>query len=221
MNKIKIKTGEKFGRLTVFDEGERLILPSGQTNRTVDCICECGNKTNVRLLHLVRNRISSCGCITKTRKGLSKTPIYKIWKAMHERCDGKTKNANIYKGRGITVCKDWTDNFIFFYNWAKENGYNKGLQIDRKNNNKGYSPENCRFVTPKINVNNRECTFFVNYKGKKQSLQLLMQKLNYPNKVSTVRSRILRGWDVENAIFKNPATNYSARKEVQILKKKL
>lgn len=212
MNKISIKTGDKYGRLTIIKEGDRLILPSGQPNRTADCLCECGNKKNVRLSHLVRNRISSCGCIQLTRNGLSGSPIYKIWKAMQERCDGKTKNASTYKGRGIKVCKEWSEDFMSFYDWAKNNGYKKGLQIDRENNKKGYSPDNCRFVTPKLNCNNRENTLYVYYKGKKEALKLLLERLKHPNKYDTVRSRILRGWDIERAIFKKTASNYSSRK---------
>lgn len=211
MNVITLTKGDKYGMLTVIKEGIKLRLPSGQTNRTADCVCECGNKTNVRLVHLVRGRTISCGCIQRSRNGLSSSPIYKIWKAIKDRCDGKTKDAERYKGRGIKVCKEWENDFMPFYNWAKSNGYKKGLQIDRIDNNGNYSPENCRFVTPKENCNNREMTLYVDYKGEKISLNMLLQKLNYPNKYATVVTRLKRGWDVERALFKKPAKNYSGR----------
>jgi len=85
-----------------------------------------------------------------------KHPLYTTWQRMKRRCYYKGDNRYYtYGERGITVCKQWRDNFLHFYNWALNNGWEEGLQIDRKDNNKNYAPENCRFVTPKQNSNNR------------------------------------------------------------------
>ncbi len=79
-----------------------------------------------------------------------------IWKGMKQRClDPKSKYFKYYGGRGITVCKEWQDNFISFYNWAVKAGHKKGLEIDRRNNDGNYCPENCRFVTRIENIRNR------------------------------------------------------------------
>jgi hypothetical protein len=74
---------------------------------------------------------------------------------MIARCENK-KGAQYhdYGGRGISVCSEWRDSFQAFYDWAYANGYEKGLEIDRKDNDGGYLPENCRWITKVRNVNN-------------------------------------------------------------------
>lgn len=94
---------------------------------------------------------------------LKKHPLYYTWKSMRRRCFSKTdKDYPGYGGRGITVCDRWNnpngDSYIEgFINFVNDMGYKKSskLQIDRIDNSKGYSPENCRWVTSKENNNNR------------------------------------------------------------------
>lgn len=196
---LKIIPGEKFYKLTVLGEGQRLRLPSGQTNRTIQCVCECGSIKSIRLLHLVRGRIRSCGCIKKTQKGLSGEKLFKVWKGMHERCDGKVGKSPMYVVKNIKVCEEWKE-FEPFFIWAKVNGYDKGLQIDRIDNSKGYAPENCRFVTPQDNCNNRDNTVFVEYEGKKISLRDLLNIKNLMKNYPAIASRIKRGVPMPDAI---------------------
>lgn len=212
MKKLKISKGSVYGRLTAIGEGEKITLPSGQINRTIKCECECGTIKDIRVLHLTRGRIKSCGCLVKTVNGESTTPISILYRSMKYRCSESYYESKNYFDRGIGVCKEWSDDFFKFKKFCIENGYKKGLQIDREDNEKGYSPDNCRFVRPKINVNNRRNTHYIEYKGKEESLQLLLERLNHPNKFYTVRARILRGWDIEKAIYQKPGDNYSARK---------
>lgn len=200
--RLEIGIGEKYGMLTVVGEGDGLRQPGGQKIRTINCVCECGNKTTIRLSHLIRGRISSCGCIIRTRKGKSLSDLYIVWNSMNTRCKENYFQADRYFQRGISVCDEWKNNFNSFEEWAKQNDYAKGLQLDRINNDKGYSPGNCRFVTSKTNNNNRSNTFYVNYKGKKRPLKILLNDLGNPNKYHTVYSRIQRGWNIENAIWK-------------------
>lgn len=77
---------------------------------------------------------------------------------------------NRYGGRGITLCKEWRNDRNAFKKWALENGYANDLTIDRIDNNKGYSPENCRWVTQKVNSNNRSSCHFVTAFGETHSL---------------------------------------------------
>ena len=182
--------------LTIIKEVEPIRLPSGQLNKAFLCRCDCGNEKVIRKLHLVRNRIKSCGCINKTKKGLSNHPLYKVWQAILLRANGHYDDS--YRRKNIKVCNEWND-FLVFYDWSINNGYKKGLQIDRIDSNGNYTPLNCRYVTPKENANNRENTFFVFYNGKKIAFTDLVELKNVKNHENAIRRRIKRGWTAEDA----------------------
>jgi len=200
MSKLEIKIGEKYHWLSVLGEGQKLRLPSGQTNRTIKCKCQCGNEKDVRLSHLKRGFIRSCGCLKKTKFGQSGKKLYRVLRAMMERCDGKVENSPTYLQKVITVCDQWKSDFKSFILWAESNGYAEGLQIDRIDNSKGYFPENCRWVTCKVNNNNRDNTLYVDYNGEKIALKLLLERLKLDNHYYSIRTRIIRGWSVKKAI---------------------
>ena len=91
--------------------------------------------------------------------------IYWAWKAMKQRClNPKCHAYKNYGGRGITVCEEWMT-FEPFLDWCKRNGWKKGLALDRRNNEKGYAPDNCRFVTPQVNNNNTRKTAYLTVGG--------------------------------------------------------
>lgn len=157
MNNIKI--GDKYNRLTVLEK------TSKRKNRSIvyKCKCDCGNITYVKSTNLIKGITKSCGCLqvekaseaNKTH-GLSHTKLYYVWQDMCKRCNNEKHHAyKDYGGREITVCKEWNENYLPFYNWAINNGYQEGLTIDRINNNQGYSPENCRWTTMKVQCQNR------------------------------------------------------------------
>jgi hypothetical protein len=77
----------------------------------------------------------------------AKHPLYAVWRNMKQRCyDTSIKQYKDYGGRGLTVCSEWLNSFITFYDWSIKNGWSNGLTLDRADNDLGYSPENCRFV---------------------------------------------------------------------------
>ena len=78
---------------------------------------------------------------------------------MMKRCyDENNKDYRNYGQRGITVCEEWRESKQRFMRWCVDNGFESGLEIDRIDNDKGYGPTNCRFVTRKENINNRRCS---------------------------------------------------------------
>lgn len=90
------------------------------------------------------------------KHGYSRHPLYNVWKKMKQRCSLKyAETYEYYAGRGISVCDEWVTNPLEFIRWALRNGWQKGLQIDRINNDGNYKPGNCRFVKPIINNHNQ------------------------------------------------------------------
>ena len=151
--------GEHFDRLEVVSRGEN--TKQGKTQWL--CRCTCGETKTIRAGDLLSERTKSCGCLNKElpqarrvthRQSYSR--LYRIWQGMKRRCTNeKVVDYKYYGGRGIDVCDEWFSNFALFSNWAKANGYNEELTIDRKNNDKGYSPDNCRWATMKEQSNNK------------------------------------------------------------------
>ena len=201
MSKLYLQLNEKFGSLTIINEVERIKLPSGQYNRAFLCKCDCGDEKVIRLLHLVRGRIKTCGNCNK-KNDFDNPKLYRVWKSMQERCYLSSYiRAERYSKRGIKVCDEWLNSYKTFKKWAIENKYDTTLRIDRIDNNGNYQPNNCRFVTNKDNCNNREITFKINYQGQEIAFMTLMDKLNINEKhYPAIRGRIKRGWKHEKAI---------------------
>lgn len=163
--KAKYKIGDKFGKRTIIDHVDSDIK-DGRTY--VKVRCECGNEDVVYLQNLLSGKANTCRqCNVRLMheaqgfKGISKEPWYTIWKGMKARCYNVNNiSYKNYGGRGIRVCEEWHDSAVFG-EWAMSHGYEKGLQLDRIDNDGDYCPENCRWVTSQVNNNNRRNNVFV------------------------------------------------------------
>lgn len=194
-------SGKKFSRLTA-------ICPSGKDkHRNVlwRCLCECGRETVVSATALKRGKTKSCGCLKaeilmkrNRTHSLSGTHIYKVWAGIKQRCENeKNKRYKDYGGRGIRLCNEWK-RFEPFYSWAIKEGYKPGLDIDRIDNNSGYSPQNCRFVTRRENCLNKRDNVYVYAFGRKKTISEWQDETGLPRNV--IQKRIKRGWDHEISV---------------------
>ena len=153
--------GETFGRLTVLYEGQGKQRPSGRVDTSWICSCECGNISEVRTIELRSGKTKSCGCLAKelliqrsTKHNMYGTKTYQCWSSMKHRClNASNKYYCDYGGRGITICARWLNSFENFLEDMGECPPN--LSLDRIDNNKNYTPENCRWATNTEQVVNR------------------------------------------------------------------
>lgn len=179
MKKIDL-TGIKFGRLTVVREA----ISKHPGRPEWECLCECGNVVFVTTPSLRRGATKSCGCFHKDRlketasthglthdKNGRKTRLYVAWINMKGRCyKVNGKDYKYYGERGIKVCVEWLHSYENFYNWAIHNGYKDNLTLDRIEVNGNYEPNNCRWATQEVQVNNSRRNRYIILNGRKQSL---------------------------------------------------
>lgn len=103
-----------------------------------------------------------------------------------------------YGAKGIKICNDWLANPENFFKWALENGYTDELTIDRIDNTKGYSPDNCRWATPKEQANNRVTNLSIHYLGKVKTLKQWCDELGLSYKLMYKRI-VVHHWSAERA----------------------
>jgi hypothetical protein len=192
----------EFGRLTV------LGYAGGTPNKKWFCRCQCGKIVKVRSSHLGSGATNSCGCfhsdIIKSvsithghSKGGNTTSTYNTWACMIQRCNNKNHaNYHHYGGRGIKVCDSWLNSFETFLEDMGERP--RGKTIERKENNKGYCKENCRWATQKEQCNNTRKNRFLIFNGQSKTIPQWSDETGIS--YNAIRFRIKRGWSVEEVL---------------------
>lgn len=201
-NNITEYQGKKLWNLTVIGLDPEYIGKTYNSNKWL-FQCDCGNIFSASPSRVLSGHKKSCGCRKKNRTrihGVNSDPFYHTWWAMMQRCyNPEHHNYERYGERGIYVCDEWHDP-VAFVTWAKNTVGEKvpGLTLDRVDNNKGYSPENCRWATHKQQARNKRSNRIIMLDGEEKPLVEWCE--NYGIDVSVVRTRIAIGWDVEDAI---------------------
>lgn len=193
-------TGRKFGRLTVTDVHSKV----GRKYRW-SCLCDCGAEKVVYGYNLTNGHTQSCGCLASESKserkkthGLRKHPLYHVWSTMRQRCNNPANHKfKDYGGRGIRVCQRWETSFKNFHDDMVE-GYVKGLQIDRIDNNSGYGPDNCRWVTQTTNSRNRRNNHILTLDGESKCLGEWAEITGI--QIGTLWYRVSSGWSPEKVV---------------------
>lgn len=134
-------------------------------------------------------------------ENIRKHPLYTVWKGMRARChDPNHASAKRYYERGIDLVSEW-DDYKNFYEWSIANGYKYGLAIDRIDNDGMYSPENCRWVTHKVNANNTSKNLVLEAFGEFKSASEWSDDIRCAVPLNTLYQRIENGWGSESAII--------------------
>lgn len=205
-------TGRVFERLTVIDRAPTYVRASGKRLTRWNCRCICGTEVVVLTESLVGGNTRSCGCFLSSRMkdfsgdrcpafkhGHALSPAYASWSAARHRVMDKS-NKN-YGGRGITMCEHWFTSFDAFYEDMGDRPAHTTL--DRIDNDGPYSPENCRWATPKEQGRNRRTSVLVEIKGESKTLTEWSEISGVPR--PSIWKRInYYGWTPEKAVFTPP-----------------
>lgn len=211
------KPGTPFGRLTV--QQTYLKEYNGRRRMVADCTCLCGGFITVLVYSLRRKDrpTVSCGCYNRQRSreistihGLHEHPLRRVYDSMKARCyNSHHKSYHNYGGRGISVCDEWMEGFQPFYDWAVAAGWEKGLQLDRKNNDGDYSPDNCRFVTSLDNNLNKRDIIMITAWGETKPLTHWETDPRANVKLNAIQNRLKNGWSPEDAISFPPRSDHT------------
>lgn len=180
-------------------------------------VCECGQRKILNIHEVKRLKTRSCGCLqeeqmrknlcSKKGHGYRHHPLYQVWAEMLARCRRLTNKAYPnYGGRGISVCKQWEDPKTFI-EWCLCNGWERGLQLDRINNDGNYEPSNCRFVTRLVNSNNKRSNIYITHKGETKTITQWAEHIGVNR--GTLNSRLIKGFSIDDCLS---PSHFSSRK---------
>ena len=197
-------TGKRFGRLVVTGESNRCGY-----RRYWTCKCDCGEMIDRRHDILMSGRATECRkCIYRriskicTTHGMSESPEYRIWEAMHQRCSSPKYRAFArYGGRGISVCQEWCGpgGFDAFFKHIGKRP-TKRHSLDRIDNNGNYEPNNVRWASPSQQHRNTCSNHYVTLNGTTRTIIEWSELLGI--KANTIHGRLKSGWSIVRALSK-------------------
>ena len=219
MGVIRDLTGQRFGRLIVIRMGDDKYTPSGKRIITWDCICDCGNTTNVRSAHLTSGHTWSCGCAHREQMEAWKTlnfkhgrnrkrnpsKSYRCWEQIKSRCYNKNNiSYPHYGGKGIQMWDGWINSPEAFCNYveALDRYREQGTTIDRIDVSKGYEPGNLRWITMKEQQRNKSNNIWITAFGETKLLHDWEKEVNIY--AETIKYRLNHGWGAEEALTTSP-----------------
>jgi len=189
----EMNVGDTIGKLKLI---ERTHVVCGfrrggpRTRIAFKCICECGTAVTVLKDNLASGHTKACGCVRMSRGGVCQTPEYLAWDRMKKRCAGADPHhKRYYTDRGISIDPRWESFENFFTDMGPMPA--PGLTLERKNNDLGYSPDNCKWATWQEQSRNRRNSRWIEIDGVRKTLSDWITESKIPH--STVRNRIIRG----------------------------
>lgn len=203
-------SNQRFGRLIAIEP-----LGSDKHHSIIwKCKCDCGNIVNVDGRSLRRGMTRSCGCLAhdvhlsgdiRRKHGGCGTRLYATWKRIKNRCNNpNSPDYQKWYGKfGITVCEEWSNSFEKFRDWSLSHGYRDDLTIDRIDYTKGYSPDNCRWVTAKEQANNKRNVSKIEYNGESHTISEWADITGLSRSILYNRICVYK-WDIERALTTLP-----------------
>jgi len=206
MNQIDI-TGEKYNMWSVIE----CVGKNKSGGYMYRCVCDCGNERIVEGRSVRVGTSKCCGCTRgignqyNAKHNGKKERLYSVWSSMRSRClNENDTNYSRYGGRGLTICDEWND-YEVFREWAINSGYDANAEyrectIDRIDNDKGYSPDNCRWVSQKTQDNNRSSNHFITNKDGVTKTISEWSEITGIRKDTLRRRIVVYGWDIDRAL---------------------
>lgn len=177
--------GKKYNRLKAIRFVEMIGI-----NPRWEFLCDCGKTVICQAVHVKHSHTKSCGCLnmeSATKHGMWGTPEWRAWASMKNRCYNKNvPGYHRYGGRGITICDRWRKSFENFYSDMGPRPSNNH-SLDRVNNDRGYTPDNCRWATREEQMSNIHTNVWLWYKGRKMLQGHIAKEIG-------VKSATIRGW---------------------------
>jgi len=199
-------TGRTFGRWTVLHR-------DGKKNEAIAylCRCQCGTERRLQASWLNTGKSASCGCVAieklisrNMRHGSGNRRLRRVFKGMKDRClKPNHEYFPDYGGRGISICE----------RWLRGDGDSSGYKcfvidmgdrpspahtLERIDNDKGYSPDNCKWATRAEQMLNRRNTIKMTFNGVTKPMAVWSRELGIP--WGALRQRLLRGWSDERSL---------------------